>query len=203
MNVQSSDEIMVTATQDKRNAILSATLDLVAERGFHDTPMSQIAKRSKVSAGIIYHYFDNKDALIHELYREIKSRYSSALLQSNPQDNPFPDDMEQLWLNAFDFHISNPKETKFLEQYENSPFHKNWDEDSMLMSEDENLATLMQMIQSNFEAGYIRQLPYVVLYELTMGVAVGLAKRQINGDVQLDENMLKSIAVACRRAIEA
>jgi AcrR family transcriptional regulator len=65
---------------DKETAILEATLDLIAERGFHNTPMSQIAKQSGVSAGIIYHYFDNKEALIYELYRDIKKRYMEGLL---------------------------------------------------------------------------------------------------------------------------
>jgi len=56
---------------DKRGAILDAALHLIAERGFHNTPVSKIAEVSGVSAGIIYHYFDSKDELIQELYREV------------------------------------------------------------------------------------------------------------------------------------
>jgi TetR/AcrR family transcriptional regulator, repressor of fatR-cypB operon len=35
----------VIALKDKREAILQAMLELVAERGFHDAPMSLVAKR--------------------------------------------------------------------------------------------------------------------------------------------------------------
>jgi len=36
---------------DKRTAILDATLALISERGFHNTPMSLIAKTAGVSTG--------------------------------------------------------------------------------------------------------------------------------------------------------
>jgi TetR/AcrR family transcriptional regulator, repressor of fatR-cypB operon len=42
----------VIALKDKREAILQAMLELVAERGFHDAPMSLVAKRANTSAGI-------------------------------------------------------------------------------------------------------------------------------------------------------
>ena len=111
---------------DKRTAILQATLDLVAERGFHQTPMSLVAKRSGVSAGIIYHYFDNKDDLIHQLYWHIKSQLSVALLAGEPQQLPWPDNLRRIWLNAYRFYVSHPQETAYLEQYENSPYCRGW-----------------------------------------------------------------------------
>jgi hypothetical protein len=38
---------------DKRGAILDAALGLIAERGFHNTPVSKIAEVSGVSAGTL------------------------------------------------------------------------------------------------------------------------------------------------------
>ena len=43
--------------------------------------MSKIAKESGVSAGIIYHYFANKDELIIELYKTIKLKRRVAYLK--------------------------------------------------------------------------------------------------------------------------
>ncbi len=187
---------------DKRTAILEATLDLIAERGFHGTPMSQVAKCSSVSTGIIYHYFGNKDALIHDLYKEIKVRYSAALLDGNPQAMAWPHDFERFWLNAFDYYVSNPKETQFLEQYENSPFSKQTHAEASISGGDANTIILMNWMQQRFAEGVVREMPFMVLYELTVGVAVGLAKRQINGLIKLDEATLRTIAMACRRAVE-
>jgi AcrR family transcriptional regulator len=52
---------------NKREAILSAMLDVVAERGFHEAPMSLISERSGASAGVIYHHFESKEAIIQAL----------------------------------------------------------------------------------------------------------------------------------------
>ena len=49
---------------DKRCAIIRATLDLVAEQGFHGAPMAAVAERAGVAAGTIYRYFESKDLLI-------------------------------------------------------------------------------------------------------------------------------------------
>ena len=52
----------------KQDDILEAALELIAERGFHGAPISMIAKKAGVGEGTIYIYFENKDALINELY---------------------------------------------------------------------------------------------------------------------------------------
>ena len=52
----------------KREAILAAMLDVVVEQGFHDAPMSLIAERAGASAGLIYHHFPSKEAIIQALY---------------------------------------------------------------------------------------------------------------------------------------
>jgi AcrR family transcriptional regulator len=54
--------------EDKRQAILDATLKLISKNGFHGTAMSKVAKEAGVSTGIIYHYFDSKDDLMDKLY---------------------------------------------------------------------------------------------------------------------------------------
>ena len=51
---------------DKRTDILQSALELIAERGFHGAPISEIAQKANVAAGTIYRYFENKDLLIKE-----------------------------------------------------------------------------------------------------------------------------------------
>ena len=55
-------------------------------RGFHGTPMSQVAKKSGVAVGTIYQYFPGKEDLISTLYLEVKRRLAqSTLLVYSPQ----------------------------------------------------------------------------------------------------------------------
>ncbi len=193
----------VDIKSDKEIIILEATLALISERGFHNTPMSLIAKRSGVSAGIIYHYFDNKDALINELYKDIKRRKTEAMTQGDIEQLEWQDAIEQLWLNSYHFYVSHPNETRFLEQYENSPYFKTWDEAQFAASAGDAMMILMARIQQLMHDGIIRQMPLIVLNELTFGVALNIAKRQISGIVNLDDATLATIAHACRRAIES
>ena len=66
---------------DKKQAILDAMLDLVVKRGFHDAPMSALAKKSGASPGVIYHYFENKDDVIRALYEHVAELKREALFR--------------------------------------------------------------------------------------------------------------------------
>lgn len=50
-----------------RRKILSAALELFAKKGFHATSISQIAKKAKISKGLMYNYFKSKDKLLDEI----------------------------------------------------------------------------------------------------------------------------------------
>jgi len=94
---------------DKREAILQATLELVAEHGFHDAPCSLIAERAGVAAGTIYRYFENKDMLILELYRELETKINTALLDGYSLDNPFRERFIHLVTGLLNFSFYTPK----------------------------------------------------------------------------------------------
>lgn len=50
--------------------IQDAALDLFAHQGFHKTSISQIAKKARVSKGLIYNYYDSKDHLLESLIQD-------------------------------------------------------------------------------------------------------------------------------------
>jgi AcrR family transcriptional regulator len=50
--------------QRRRKGILGAALRLFATRGVESTSMEQIAKRARISKGLIYNYFPTKKALL-------------------------------------------------------------------------------------------------------------------------------------------
>src|ERR1700756_5006939 len=102
---------------DKREAILNAMLDLVVERGLHDAPMSAVADRSGASPGVIYHYFPSKNDLIRSLYERIAATKRAALLEGYSEDIPPREALLKIWLNAYRFYRTHPKELRFLDQY--------------------------------------------------------------------------------------
>lgn len=48
----------------RREQILIAAADCFRQKGFHGASIAQISKAAGMSAGHIYHYFDNKEAII-------------------------------------------------------------------------------------------------------------------------------------------
>jgi AcrR family transcriptional regulator len=183
--------------QEKRSAILHATLELVAENGFHAAPVSKIAKRSNVSAGIIYHYFDNKDEVMRCLYAEIKRDLAKALMQGKPHQLPWPEHMKRIWLNAYHYYSSHPLETRFLEQFENSPYYPGAEP----LYDESDYRDLVQVLQADLERGTVKALPFEAFYDLTLGVALSLAKRTIAGSLTLDDATLDTIADAICEAV--
>ena len=53
-----------------REEILAVALELLAEKGFRDVTMREIAGRAEFSTGTLYNLFANKEALFSELMRE-------------------------------------------------------------------------------------------------------------------------------------
>ena len=58
---QATDAPRATA---RRQQILNATAQCFREHGFHGASIAQISKSAGMSAGHIYHYFENKEAII-------------------------------------------------------------------------------------------------------------------------------------------
>jgi TetR/AcrR family fatty acid metabolism transcriptional regulator len=54
----------------RKKQILRAAVEVFAERGFHRTRVSDIARRAGVAYGLIYHYFDSKDAVLGAVFEE-------------------------------------------------------------------------------------------------------------------------------------
>lgn len=54
----------VDATLDRRQQIMRAAMVCFAKRGFHQTSMHNISEEAGISVGLIYRYFESKDAVI-------------------------------------------------------------------------------------------------------------------------------------------
>jgi TetR/AcrR family transcriptional repressor of uid operon len=76
---------------DRRQQILNASLVCFAKRGFHQTSMHDISAEAGISVGLIYRYFENKEAVISAMAdrhkREIqgvleRARQAPSLLES-------------------------------------------------------------------------------------------------------------------------
>ncbi|HZP05457.1 MAG TPA: TetR/AcrR family transcriptional regulator [Terracidiphilus sp.] len=165
----------MTGKSDKREAILKAMLDLVVERGFHDAPMSLLAKRSGASPGVIYHYFPSKDELIRAVYERVASIKHEVFFEGVSADEPPREALLQVWLNAYRFYRTHLKETRFLDQYLNSPYCR-IDAEAEAQSATPETARILKWLRPKKKGGILKDLPPEAIDALTLGLAARLAK---------------------------
>jgi TetR/AcrR family transcriptional regulator len=66
------------ARDQRREQIMEVALGLFATRGLGSTKISDIARGAKISQGLLYHYFDSKEAIYVALIREAFERMNQA-----------------------------------------------------------------------------------------------------------------------------
>src|SRR5437867_1181704 len=83
MNVHSSFDLMsqpqLEPTLDRRAQILDAALVCFAKRGFHQASMHDISAEAGISVGLIYRYFENKEAVISAMADRHKKEIGEML----------------------------------------------------------------------------------------------------------------------------
>src|SRR5207253_5958924 len=69
----------IESSPDRRTQILDAALVCFAKRGFHQASMHDISAEAGISVGLIYRYFENKDAVISAMADRHKQEIHEVL----------------------------------------------------------------------------------------------------------------------------
>src|SRR3954451_14842880 len=67
---------------DRKAQILDAAIVCFAKRGFHPTSMHDISAEAGISVGLIYRYFENKEAVIGAMADRHKGQIQELLQQA-------------------------------------------------------------------------------------------------------------------------
>jgi betaine-aldehyde dehydrogenase len=65
---------MIEKAESRRRHIIAAALDALAEIGIVELTFNEVARRARVSAALIVHYFGDKDALLEAAFRSVARR---------------------------------------------------------------------------------------------------------------------------------
>lgn len=181
---------------DKREDIVRAALELIAEHGFHGAPMAMIAERAGVAAGTIYRYFENKEVLISELYGELEKKLYPFLLDGYSSEAPFRARFIHLCSAMLRYFIENPLDFRFMEQFHNSPYGVAFRRDK-LMGKAGGCNVFLELIEQGIRQEVLKDFPLVVILGLAFGPLLALARDHILGFVQLDETLINRVVDAC------
>lgn len=185
---------------DKRRRILDAALETFSARGYHGTSVPEVADAAGVGVGTLYRYFEDKNALVNELYRDAKLRLRSALLDGLPALDPYRLDQAQpwfaeLWRRLAAFARAEPAAFRFLEM-----------QDHVEYLDAESREIELSLLAPLWQAGKrLRDRaggpPVDVAIALLWGAFVGLIKANRLGYLQLDERKLEQAGAAAWRMV--
>ncbi len=181
---------------DKREEIVKAALEIIAEHGFHDAPMALIAQKAGVGAGTIYRYFENKDALINGLYRDLEARLYSVVQQGYASDKPVRQRFLHLVTAMLRYFIANPLDFRFLEQFHNSPYGVECRREKLLKTT-EGFDVFRELFEDGISQQIMKELPLVILFDLAFGGIISVARDHILGFITLDEVLIVWTVEAC------
>ena len=151
-------------TLNKKKALLDATLFLVNNKGFHDAPMSKIAKIAKVSPATIYLYFENKQDLINQLYLKVKASYCEQAFIAYENTFPVKKGFEIIWHNIAHYKLNNIDEALFLAHCDVTPMI---DQDTKLEGL-KHLEPLLDLWKKGQEEEVIKDISPYLLYAYTL-----------------------------------
>lgn len=181
---------------DKRDEIVRAALELIAENGFHGAPMAMIADKAGVGAGTIYRYFENKDVLINELYRELEVRLYDVLMKGYSPEKPVRERFIHLGTTILRYCITNQLDFRYLEQFHNSPYGVVHRRDKLFGNSNQK-DIYRELFEEGVALKVIKQLPLVVLFALAFGPLITVARDHILGFVRLDDRLITQTIEAC------
>jgi AcrR family transcriptional regulator len=182
---------------DKRDEIVNAALEMIAEHGFHGSPMAMIAERAGVGAGTIYRYFENKEVLIGGLYGEIEERMQRFIMEGYAQDAPFRVRFIHLGSSLLRYFIGHPLDFRYIEQFHNSPYGVAVRRDKIMGDREGGCNAFKELFEQGLAQQVLKDFPLVILFDLAFGPIVTVARDHILGFVALDDVLIERTIEAC------
>ncbi|MBE4221425.1 TetR/AcrR family transcriptional regulator [Vibrio parahaemolyticus] len=183
---------------DKRDQILAAAEQLIAESGFQGLSMQKLANEAGVAAGTIYRYFSDKEHLLEEVRLNVAKRIASAVQAGVNDDMPLKERYRTMWLNIWNLAGSNLNAISNRVQYDSLPCttrNKTWELERKMF------AQVDRLFNQGKEKGVFKPLDNEVLSGLSFEASVALARKHALGFYQLDDDALEAAIEASWDAI--
>ncbi|EPM4835767.1 TetR family transcriptional regulator [Vibrio parahaemolyticus] len=183
---------------DKRDQILAAAEQLIAESGFQGLSMQKLANEAGVAAGTIYRYFSDKEHLLEEVRLNVAKRIASAVQAGVNDDMPLEERYRTMWLNIWNLAGSNLNAISNRVQYDSLPCttrNKTWELERKMF------AQVDRLFNQGKEEGVFKPLDNEVLSGLSFEASVALARKHALGFYQLDDDALEAAIEASWDAI--
>ena len=183
---------------NKREAILEATLHLLASKGLHGFSIKQVAELAGVAAGTVYLYFHDRDDLIQQLHLKVLERVASHLFAYHQPTQPLFKQYRQFCLSLWQLFLAEPDILLSKSQFDHMPpdvLH------NQHASAKVTFLPLITFFSRGRDEGVMKDLPDDFLFALSFGPYFDLVRKHMVGLISVDEAMQEKMIVASWDAI--
>lgn len=106
---------------EKQKSIKEAVIKLILKEGFHGTSISKIAKEAGVSPATVYIYYENKEAMLQDIYREYSEEVFDYLIDKLNNCNDGEKIIEILVREYYLYIKDNSEVFHFVDQFLSCP----------------------------------------------------------------------------------
>lgn len=159
--------------------------------------MAMIADKAGVGAGTIYRYFESKDVLITELFRELEGKIVAALMDGYSEEKPIRERFIFLCTKLLKYFVSYPLHFRFMEQFFNSPYGVSLKKDKFLGKSSNRGDAFMNLFKEGIAQHILKDLPLFVHAALTFSPLTALARDHTLELITLDDAMIMKSIEAC------
>lgn len=106
---------------EKVRSIKEAVIKLILQEGFHGTSVSKIAKMAGVSPATVYIYYENKEDMLHDIYKEYSEEIYGYLMENMKRELEGKKQIECLIQSYYNYILENKEVFSFVEQFSNCP----------------------------------------------------------------------------------
>jgi AcrR family transcriptional regulator len=184
---------------DRRLEVIKATILIAAERGVHDTPMSEIYIKAGVSAGTIYHHFRSKDELLGETYIWIMGKLAAELTGGLGSDYTYQERFTKYWTILFSYFEQNRDEYKYIEYTSRGPIL------SKEIKEEGNnqLIEVLEFLQAGMFQNVLSPMPVQLMMSIVLNsVMTSLHYIEEQSHINLDQTINIALT-SCWKGIKA
>ncbi len=107
-NVQLCKAAFDKIPKEKRDRILNVAIEEFANNGFESTSIQQIAKKSGISVGSVYKYFENKETLFSMVVQEGLSSIENLLMSLADSNEDILIKAEKIIRSLLEYSRQNP-----------------------------------------------------------------------------------------------
>jgi len=188
----------------KREAIIQATIDVVAKQGIADSPTIQIAKESGAAELTLFRLFKNKKELLRQAYDEVNQRFQDKCRGEIEEKLDAQEKVATLLKLVIKLSRQHPNELAYFQQYINSPEGLLQRPDFRYeLGEDVSRYPLVAILDEGRAQGVFKKLPMTALIGLAGAPMIMFLREEQVRKIKHAESEMELLILACLQAIKA